>query len=162
MKNTIAFLSIICFAFINLFSSCHRPRNEYVGMTFTLPLSIAPIKDTINIGDTLTFEANFSDSLKEVFSGTHYRLQNFDFRTRVAFNLLRDSSVLISQQPGTAGAFTITNELGGITGLSESFGGVNFLYENDRYKLRTKLVPKQKGVFAISFFSRRMGEQTQL
>src|SRR5215208_4124551 len=120
MKNTIAFLSITCFAFINLFSSCHKPTNEYVGMTFTLPLSIAPIKDTINLGDTLTLEANFSDSLKEVFSGKYYSLQNFDFRTGVAFNLLRDSSVGLDQQPGAAGAFTITNEFGGITGLSES------------------------------------------
>src|SRR5215208_8543783 len=120
MKNTIAFLSMTCFAFINLCSSCHRPRNEYVEMIFKLPLSITPVRDTINIGDTLTFEANFSDSLKEVFSGKYYRLQNFDFRTRVAFNLLRDSSVGLDQQPGAAGAFTITNEFGGITGLSES------------------------------------------
>jgi hypothetical protein len=155
-------LSIISFAFLNLFSSCHKPRNEYVEMVFKLPLTITPTKDTVNVGDTVILEASFSDNLREEFSGQYYRFQNFDFKTRVAFNKLGDTSLLISQQPGATGLFTITNDLGGITGLSEIFGGVGFAYEANDYKLKTKIVAKQKGVFAISFYSQLYTKNTQL
>jgi hypothetical protein len=81
--KTITTLAVITFAFLNLFSSCHKPKNEYVEMIFKLPFTITPTKDTINVGDTLTLEANFSDSLKEEFSGRYYRLKDFDFKTRM-------------------------------------------------------------------------------
>jgi hypothetical protein len=160
--KTLTFFCIVSFGFLNLFSSCHKPKNEYVEMVFKLPLSITPTKDTVNIGDTLTLEASFSDNLKEEFSGQYYRFQNFDFKTRVAFNKLGDTSLLISQQPGATGLFAITNDLGGITGLSETFGGVEFTYEGNVYKLKTKVVAKQKGVFAISFYSQLYTKNSQL
>jgi len=160
--KTLSILSIGSFAFLYLFSSCHKPRNEYVEMVFKLPLNITPTTDTVNVGDTLTFEASFPDNLKEEFSGQYYRFQNFDFKTRVAFNKLGDTSLLISQQPGATSSFTVTNELGGITGPSETFGGVGFVYEFNTYKLKIKMVVKQKGVFAISFYSQLYTKNTQL
>ena len=160
--RTLTILCITSFAFLNLFSSCHKPQDEYVEMVFKLPLSITPTKDTINVGDTLTMEASFPDNLKDEFSGEYYRFQNFDFKTRIAFNKIGDTSLLVSQQPGATNAFTVTNELGGITGLSETFGGINLVYENNTYKLKTKIVPKQRGVFAIALFSQLFGKQMKL
>ena len=131
-------------------------------MVFKLPLTITPTEDTVNVGDTLTLETSFSDNLKEEFSGQYYRFQNFDFKTRVAFIKLGDTSVGVSRQPGATNSFTVVNELGGITGLSETFGGFGFVYENNTYKLKTKIAAKQRGVFAICFYSQLYTKNTQL
>jgi hypothetical protein len=160
--KTLTILFIISFAFLNLFSSCHKPKNEYVEMVFKLPLSITPTKDTVNVGDTLIMEANFSDNLKEEFSGQYYRLQDFGFKTRVGVFKLSDTSLAISQQAGASNSFSFINEIIGITNLGEAFGGISFQYVNNAYKVKTKIVAKQKGTFAIAIFSQLFGKNTQL
>ena len=160
--KTFSILSIISFAFLNLFSSCHRPKNEYVQMVFKLPLSITPTTDTISVGDTLTLEAFFSDNIKEELSGQFYRLQDFDFKTRMGLFKLGDTTLYAGQQAGATGAFTITNEIGGFTNLAETFGGISFQYINNVYNLKTKIIARQKGVLAIALFSQLFGKNTQL
>ena len=156
--------SIIGFALLYLFSSCHKPKNEYVGMAFKLPITITPSKDTINVGDTLNVEASIADSMREELSGNYYKLKNFDFKTRAGFLtfLNNSTSLFLSQQPGAVNSFGILNEIGSITPLSETFGAVKFLYENNTFRMKTKFVAKQKGLFAINFSSDYVGKNTQL
>lgn len=129
-------------------------------MIFEVPLNISPIKDTINLGDTLVLQANFPDTVKELNSGKYYRLQNFDFKTRIGFFTFHTNSInlSISQQPGAGASFVINNEIEGVKGTTETFGDLVLSYDGKSYKAKTKLIPKQRGVYAINFYSRYIND----
>ncbi len=161
-KQCIIYIMVIV-SFFNIYGSCHKPpQNEYIDFRFEVPLSITPIKDTINAGDTLTLQADFSDLIKEVHSGNLYELKGFDFRTRIGFFKIGDTSLTLAYQPGNAGTYKIIPQTGAITDLSQTFGGVMFDSSNNRYKLKVQLIPTQRGVSSISFFSRYVGGATEL
>lgn len=163
MKKQFVIYLIVIVSCFYIFGSCHKYiPNEYIDFRFEIPLSITPIRDTINIGDTLTLQADFSDSVKEVHSGKLYELKGFDFQTRIAFLKMGDTSLTLAFQPGNAETYKIIPLTGAITGLSQTFGSVMFDSSNSRYKLKVKLIPNQKGVSSISFYSRYVGGATEL
>lgn len=152
--NKLALAIILIFSAINIFSSCHKSNDETVWLTFEVPLTITPTKDTINVGDTLTLEANFPDSVREVTTGKFFKLESFDFRTSVGLVRFGDTSIPISQAPGNTSSYKITVRTGSLSGLSETFGNITFAYSGNRYSLKIQFVTSQKGVSAISFFSK--------
>lgn len=139
---------------------CHKRKDQTVEFKFQIPLSITPVKDLINVGDTLTLKANFPDSVLEVNSGKRYKLPDFNFRTRIAFMQLSDTALFLSQQPGSSSSFRILNEIGGVVDVGETFGSLQFNYANNFYQLRTKIVAQKKGVYTINFFWNDVGIST--
>jgi hypothetical protein len=163
MKKQFIIYSILIVSSLNIFSSCEKYiPNEYVDFRFEIPLSITPIKDTIQAGDILTLQADFSDSVKEVHSGKFYKLKRFDFKTSITFKKLRDTSLDLSLQPGNAGGYKVTPAIGIIAELGGTYGIVIFDTSNNRYRLKVQLIPTQKGISSISFFSRYVGRTTEL
>lgn len=156
MKNAIYSLLFLSLSFINFYSSCDKPKDEYIEVIFEVPLSITPIKDSINLGDTLTLEANFSDSVREVKTGKRFKLQNFDFKTRISFFRLTSNTIYLSQQPGSLSSYNIYPITGSISNTGESFANLNFQQMNSDYFAKIKLVPKTKGVFNIGFYSQHV------
>ena len=131
-------------------------------MRFEVPLSITPIKDTIDLGDSLLLEANFPDSLLDIKSGKFFKLPNFDFKIRIAILKLGNINLSLAQQPGASSSFHFINETGAVDDLSETFGGLKFEYINGIYKAKVLVIPKQIGVFALTFFSRLSGHNNEL
>lgn len=165
MRNIIGFAVLIFFASLNIFSSCQKEKPfEVVELWMMIPLNIKPIKDTVSVGDTLTLEANFPDSLLEYNSGKYYKFENFNFRTRAIFHtfLSNSQSLFLSQQPGAGGAFTIVTDSAGLKNVTETFGDLTFSYSNGRYTTKSLIIPKHKGVFSIGFYSQYLGERTRI
>lgn len=162
MKKAIHSFFLTAVALVNIFSSCNRPKEEYIEMKFEIPLTVTPIKDTINIGDTLTLETNFPDSVKEVKSGRYYKLQNFDFKTTISFLKLTSTSLFLAEQPGNTSDYAIVPLEGTIKNISESFADLAFKYSNGIYSAKVLLIPKAKGAFNIFIFSKYAGKNSYL
>jgi hypothetical protein len=131
-------------------------------MRFQVPLSTTPIKDTINLGDTIILEANFSDSVLDIISGKYFKLTNLDFKTRIAILKVGNTDLSLPEQPGATALFNFINEIGAVTDLSQSFGGLKCEYVNGYYKAKIRVIPIQKGVFTLFFFSQWNGHNSQL
>ncbi len=74
------FIPALLFFFCN---SCDNKRccitDECYGYQFKLPMNIHPLKDTFNIGDTITVTSIFSDEVEDLRDGRKYELIDFDF-----------------------------------------------------------------------------------
>jgi hypothetical protein len=128
---------------------------EYLRIIFEIPLTITPIKDSVQVGDTLWLEASFPDSIRDHNSGKYYKVPpSFDFRTAVGFLKLVLPDKTINRQPGFASGFNIINKTGGIENVGSTFGGVKFAHDSNRYYLRIGIISNQKGVGSISFHTR--------
>ena len=160
--NKLVLAIVIIYSVSNIFGSCHKNKDENVQVTFEIPLAITPAKDTINVGDTLTLEATFPDTIREVTSGRFFRLENFDFRTSIGFIKIGDTSKYISEAPGNTSTHKIIVKTGTVAGLSGSFGNIKFAYGDNHYRLNIQFVTGQKGVSTISFFSKHFGTTTLL
>ncbi|MEX6686344.1 hypothetical protein QTN47_02505 [Danxiaibacter flavus] len=132
-------------------------KDHFIELKFITPFTITPASDTIQLGDTLTLGANFSDSVKDILSGKYYRLENFDFNETVIFRELVDSSKCITDQLWNINDFNIFNEVGKIVNAG-SWGFVRYVYQDSHYKLRIKIVPKKRGIHAISFLYGLLGK----
>jgi len=151
--NKSVLVVILFFSTVNIFSSCHKYKDENVDVTFEVPLNITPVKDTIQVGDTLTLEANFPDSIKEVTTGKYFKLANFDFKTRVWFEKLVSDTLYISQQPGVISSFNFYPQSGNINNIGTTFASFVIAYADAKYIARIKIIPKQAGIFNIGFYS---------
>lgn len=161
MKKLILYTSLLIT--ILYIYSCDKPKeDELVEFKFEIPLTITPTKDTFNIGDTLIVEADFPDSIKEALSGKYYMVSNFDFQTSIVFNHLVSTDLILASQEGSSSSFEVINEVGEIKNIGQTYGDVKFFKENDKYKLRAKIVVKNQSIFCIRFFSNLVGENTSL
>ncbi len=135
------------------FKSCGEKEKfpEYVDMIFMIPLTITPIKESYHVGDTLILEANFPDTLKEYYSGRYYKVQNLNFRSVVNTLELVSNSLYLSQVPGNSYKFTVLSEIGSLEIFGPLGGVLQFNYENERYRLKIKIVPKAESITCLSF-----------
>ncbi|MBK8444465.1 MAG: hypothetical protein IPL35_14080 [Sphingobacteriales bacterium] len=120
----------------------------------TLPLYTQGTPDTLAVGDTLWFNADFSDTLTDFANENSYlHLENFDFQCGFGISKI-DSTVA---QHNNINTMDIINGIGTVQSVLFSNGfvynNIFFLYQEHRYKLKFGLVPKVKGVFYIGFFS---------
>jgi hypothetical protein len=150
-------LSYVLFFLIALSScgsSCKKDKDKWeeVLFEFEIPLSITPDTDTIAVGQELTLTANFRDSLFDFYSQKKYYLPNFDLQTVAVIQKLSNSNLSVLEQPGAVSKFTLTNKIGGFSNLSTTFADVNYVYENNHYKLTVSIIPKEAGVFIIRFY----------
>lgn len=135
-------------------NSCNKDKNKYeqVVFEFAIPISISSGSDTINMGDSLTVTANFSDSLFDVLSQKKYYLPNFNFKTVAVIQKLTNPELDINQQASAVWKFLYFNTIGSFSNFSATFADVNYLYQNNQYKLNVKVAPNEKGVFIIRFY----------
>jgi hypothetical protein len=154
MKNILYFFFVLLTC-----TSCGCKKEEvppeFVQMIFEIPLQITPIKDTVQVGDTLWLEASFPDTIRDHNSGKYYKVPpSFDLKSRIGFTKLINKDKNISEQPGFAQSYKLLNMAGGIENLQETSGIVKFIYDGSKYSLRVGIIPKQKAIASISFFTR--------
>lgn len=153
-KKTIS-LCISLFLIIFLSTTAFRcnddAENEFVPMSFIVPISMTPENSIIRLGDTLWLKASFSEELVEFNSNKTFSLPNFNFKTFIVFKRLVGNHVNFSEQPGSAESFIIINKVGAIRDASGTFGDFILNYQDGRYSCRIALIPKNIGVFSIGF-----------
>ncbi|MFD2786304.1 hypothetical protein [Hymenobacter rubripertinctus] len=136
-----------------LLSGCgEKPENEYTDFIFQLPFQMTA-RDTVAVGDTLWLTADFSDQLREFYSGNTYPVtpQNFELKTLLGLFELTLPDRSIGNQPSATEYFTFINKTGSLTNLGTTFSPVSYVYTSGRYQLRVGLVAQRRGVFCANF-----------
>jgi hypothetical protein len=133
-------------------SSCKKevPR-EQVTFDFLVPITVTPLKDTISVGEELTFSTLFSDSVYDMKSAKRYYLPDFNWRPMIFIKKLVAPEKYLSGQLYAGSKFEYINQVGGFTRANDIAATMNYLYENNQYKLTVKIKAKEKGVFSIDF-----------
>jgi len=148
-------MKILIFTIITtiLTYSC-KPKCE-IAYDFEIPASLTSVNDTVNVGDTLWIEFNFSDLVKEttlnedIYVGNDILSWNKDIRA----NFMKSTDITLA--PGRQGdgvySFDMINEIGEIEIKSGRITSLNFDYYDNNYHLKTAIIPKEVGVFFIGF-----------
>jgi hypothetical protein len=133
-------------------SSCKKevPR-EQVTFDFLVPINITPLKDTISVGEELTFSTLFSDSVYDMKSAKRYYLPNFNWRPMIFIKKLVAPEKYYSAQFRAGSKFEYINVVGSFTRVDDIAANMTYVYENNQYKLTVKIKPKEKGVFTVAF-----------
>jgi hypothetical protein len=163
MKN------LICLGLLLMFLSCKK-RPETCNLshfTFEHPVTVYPVKDSYNIGDTIWFEMNFSDIFNVKVRNNIYgnyrtesvQLKNFDFhRNFLSIFKMSDSTKNAAGQ--TTGkfdeSFNTILEKGEILNSLPDGPEYKLEYSNNQYKLKIGLITKTPGLFLLSpiFFNK--------
>jgi hypothetical protein len=132
---------------------CEEKDPEFIIMSFTLPFSVSPSSPNFILGDTLWIEASFSEKLEEFNSKSLYDLRNFDFQSKIGVFKLGNPNLDISSQPSGTDYFNFFPVIGKLQSIGETFSPFTLEYRDKYYYFKLGLVPKQKGVYAISFLS---------
>lgn len=136
-----------------LLAGCaEKPENEYTNFIFQLPFQMTP-RDTVAVGDTLWLTADFSEQLREFYSGNAYSVtpQNFELRNKLGLYRLINKEKNLANQPSATGDFTFVNKIGQIVDRGNTNSPITYKYTDGRYQLKVGLIPKSKGVFCASF-----------
>lgn len=151
-KNIFSSCALLILAILT--NNCTRERDKYVEVEFEflIPLQISPALDTFNVGQEITLTADFSDSLYDMVSKKKYHLPNFNFKTVAIVKKLQNPLIEFPEQQGHISRFTYTNIVGSMNNFTTSFADVNFKYQNNRYQLAIKLIPRQAGVYGFRVY----------
>jgi hypothetical protein len=153
-KLAIYFLSLLLLA-----TACEPKKKKCSrGYVFEHPVSVYPIKESYNIGDTLWFEMNFPNVFNVLvtnnYSGEKFneniQLKNFDFRrTFLSFIELADSSVRVIEQARDKWdeSFDPIYITGNIIQELPDGPEYKLIYQNNSYLLKIGIILKKSGVF---------------
>jgi hypothetical protein len=134
-------------------ASCEKYHPKDIRQVWPImPVSITPVKDTFNVNDTLIFEIDIPETLRDSLSGQLVTCKNFNFSSFFDFHRLVNPNNNLGQQPNNGSDYvTINTGVGTIQSPpSSSFANWNLQYIGNRYKIKAKIVVKQSGVMAIT------------
>jgi hypothetical protein len=132
---------------------------EFVFMSFIIPLSMTPGNGLIKVGDTLWLTADFPDELIEFNTNKTFSIPNFNFKTRIVFNRLIGNQLNFSDQPGSADNFLIINKLGAVKNLQGTFGDFILDYNQGKYSCKIGFIPTKTGIYSIGFLWKGNGAE---
>ncbi|MBL7873882.1 MAG: hypothetical protein JNM78_19870 [Cyclobacteriaceae bacterium] len=156
-KNVTGCVSLLLLLFMATTAfNCEREKEpEFIIMTFTLPFSIAPSSAQFVLGDTLWVQADFPEALQEYSSKVDYAVKDFDFKSKIGLLKFIDKNITMGEQPSAVDSFDFITKVGDLPFVGETFSPFNFLYQNETYKFKLGLVPKQRGVYCVNFLPPR-------
>ncbi len=153
-------LILSLFGLFLISSSCKKTKEicKWSHFTFEHPVSVYPIKESYNVGDTIWFELNFSDvfnaSVRNNYNGNirneTIQLKNFDFhRNFLRILKLVDTTQNINGQPtGTWNdAFEPIYSIGQLIQELPDGPEYKLKYENNSYHLKYGMILQQSGNF---------------
>ncbi len=148
-------LLLLLLASMLLAGSCTKYHPKDIRQVLPImPVSITPLKDTFNLNDTLIFEIDIPETLKDSLSGQLITFINFNFASALRFRKLVDPNKSIGDQQSNGTDYQIISTgIGTIQSPpTTTFANFNLQYQNTRYKISSKLVVKNSGVMTISPF----------
>jgi len=135
-------LSPIAFVFLLFLliggSSCRKkevPR-EQIRFDFLVPITVSPLKDTISVGEELTFSTLFSDSVYDMNSVKRYYLPDFNWLPMIFINKLVAPEKNLSGQLYAGSKFEYINVVGNFTRVDNIGANRNMCMRIISIKLR--------------------------
>ena len=134
-------------------SKCSR---SYI---LTNPVEVYPVKDLYEIGDTIWFSMNFSDSIvaniTNNWSGDSWDdtivLKNFDFQRNFLFvDMIVDSTKSTKDQSPSWKSFSPRYEVGTIVNIFEDGPEYKLVYTDNSYHMKIGIICLESGWFFFS------------
>lgn len=142
-------------------TSCEKQvYPQHVPIGFLLPVTMTPSSRTMQRGDTLWLEANFSDSLLDKNSGRRYRVRPQDLQLNSAI-FYRELLGVGSEPNGIAPTFRLVEKIGTASIDGAHTGSLNLLYDGQHYQARIGLIPTKAGVTSLTMRIRPTRKVTQ-
>jgi hypothetical protein len=126
-----------------------KPKDEQVDVRLVISMTVTPVRDTFNVNDTLLFEISTPDNILELTTNKYYKIENLNLNSFVTINKLVDNSATLFNQPGGVAKFSYINITGGFSNYSTFNANLNFVYANNRYTSKCKIVCKEAGRYSI-------------
>ena len=128
---------------------CRKESAVNVPLVLLAPVTITPSSRTMQRGDTLWLEANFSDSLRDYNSGKRYRLRPQDMV--LAMGIVLKKLTGVGQTPtGIANTFRLVEREGHMSLGGTTTGLFSLNYDGHSYRGKFGLIPTQAGITSIS------------
>ena len=161
--SPIVYVLLLFILIVGSGSSCNKEvRPKKVTFDFLVPITITPLKDTISVGEELTFSTLFSDSVYDMNSAKRYYLPNFNWRPVIFISKLIAPEKYYSAQPYAGSKFEYINVVGSFIIVADVAATMKYVYENNQYKLTVKIKAKEKGVFNVTFANDFLPGQVKL
>ncbi len=141
-------LPIWAFIFCILHFSC-RDKNCPGVLEYHLPVSIAPLQDTFDIGDTLFLAINFPKKMIDKQAEIENVFENYDFRIEVSGSRYDIRHSVVSH------IIDLTSQVGKDSLLSYSSFDIfrlNPNFDGNEYHYNGLLILQESGVFALSIY----------
>ncbi len=148
MRQTTFF--IVLLSLIGL-SSCGFFKDKcFRTYRFEIPFTTYPLKDTLNIGDTLWISADFSGDILDSTKMEYVHTENIDFETKIGLDQI-DTNPYKPNVWGSLGPIIL--EKGEIAPQGISMR-IKYRYENNRYLFKLGVVCNKVGVYYLGIHSR--------
>ena len=149
MKNLIIF-----FCIVSLISCRNKNVNCNVpgGYDFLFEATLSPAKTTFKIGDTISILSTFSDTVFDRTTNRNFVLEDWGFYTfTTIFKIdtlptigrVADYFDVLAEEVYGMGLNTTSDDI--------QYFSPNFIYENNRYYLAYKFIPKAGGLYYFTF-----------
>jgi len=137
---------------LSLFSfSCTDDETLYISKDFDWPVEITPVKEAYKVRDTLKIDILIPKIMFDRENTVQYLFENVKFNGLLSIVELKNKTNGLANQPGATNKFKIINEMGEIVPFS-TLGSESFMnYDGSRYRLTSKLILLNKGVFNLAF-----------
>lgn len=123
----------------------------YMSKEFNLPVKITPANEVFKVGDTLKIEILIPEIMYDRQNTVQYLFKDFDFDPFLSIRELNDKSKDLVYQPGANEKVRILNEEGEIVPFSAAGSKLFLSYNGLEYKLSSKLILLNKGIFNLLF-----------
>ncbi len=162
--NKLGIIFIFIFSMVCCGANCGKDKDiwEEVFFEFVIPISVMPDVDTISIGQELTIDCDFSDSLLDYSSKKKYYVPDFKWDNFVMLQKISDKTKTFGNQIPALNKFEFQNIIGGFTNISYQFADFTIVYEAGRYYFHAKIKPKERGTYHLRLMYSRIGYFTPL
>jgi hypothetical protein len=123
----------------------------YISKDFDWPVEITPVKEAYKVGDTLKIDILIPKIMFDRENTVQYLFEDFDFDALLSIRELKNRAKSIADQPGANNKVRIINEVGEIVPFSAAGSELLMNYDDSRYRLTSKLILLNKGVFNFIF-----------
>ena len=131
------------------FSCSKDPVFTVRNIRLEIPVTIKPVKETYQIGESIDFEIAITDSIKDYVTGEKLKVKDLIFNTELLLRKIDDPNKYFSEHTSAVDQFEFKNEIGGFINPKGASIELKMQYENNTYTVASKLIPKAKGIYAF-------------
>lgn len=151
IKKGVGLAAQLLFSFTLFSFSCTDDDTLYLSKEFNLPVIITPANEIFKVGDTLKIEILIPKIMYDRENSVQYLFEDFDFDPFLSIRELKDKSKDLADQPGANEKVRILNEEGEIVPFSEAGSKLFLNFNGSEYKLSSKLILLNEGIYNLSF-----------
>lgn len=151
IKKGVGLAAQLLFSFTLFSFSCTDDDTLYMSKEFKLPVKITPANEVFKVGDTLKIEILIPKIIYDRQNTVQYLFEDFDFDPFLSIRELKDKSKDLADQPGATNKVRILNDEGEIVPFSAAGSKLFLNYNGSEYKLSSKLILLNEGIYNLSF-----------